>query len=134
MPFISFLAFVRSLAGYDQLLDEENGAARLGVIGATTLLGYTIGSLRGRLFKKIFYSSLGLAGSAALCFPEESNEILKEAKKEGKELYNIAVNFVNGGRRRKRYETVPYLIFSSFPAEPAVEKMEVKKLTTDKPE
>ena len=85
------------LAGYDQLLDEENGAARLGVIGATTLLGYTIGSLRGRFFKKIFYSTLGLAGSAAVCFPAESNEILKEAKKEGMDLYEIAVNFINGG-------------------------------------
>ena len=83
----------------------------MGAVGLGTLFGYTIGSFRGRILKKIFYSTIGFAGSAALAFPKESSEVLEEAKEEGMKLYAIGVNFVNGGRLRFcfRYRNVVFL-------------------------
>lgn len=81
---------------YNDLMEEDNGAARLGVIAAGGLLGYTVGALRGRLFKKLFYSTLGFGGSAAICYPREANALSKEALEEGRQIGLIAYNFVTG--------------------------------------
>eukprot|EP00095_Tigriopus_kingsejongensis_P004398 maker-scaffold93_size381549-snap-gene-1.18 protein:Tk04398 transcript:maker-scaffold93_size381549-snap-gene-1.18-mRNA-1 annotation:"apolipoprotein o-like" len=83
-------------SSYSQLLDEDNGAARLGVIAAGGLLGYTIGAIRGRFLKKIYYSTLGFGGSAAMCFPQEANTLSRDALEEGRKLGLIGYNFVTG--------------------------------------
>jgi hypothetical protein len=49
------------------------------------------------MFKKLFYSMSGFAGSAAICYPKEANQLLLEAVEEGKRLSSIAKNFVQGG-------------------------------------
>ncbi|XP_059086673.1 uncharacterized protein LOC131883254 [Tigriopus californicus] len=85
-----------SKGAYNDLMEEDNGAARLGVIAAGGLLGYTVGALRGRLFKKLFYSTLGFGGSAAVCYPQEANALSKEALDEGRQIGLIAYNFVTG--------------------------------------
>ena len=84
-------------AAYAQLLEEDNQVARAGVIAAGGVLGLLIGSLRGRFFKKLTYTTLGLGGGAALCYPQEAREIGNEAYAEAKRYGTIGVNFVQGG-------------------------------------
>lgn len=82
---------------YRQILEPENGLMRWGVIGGGALFGYAIGAMRGRFFKKLFYTSLGVASTSAACYPRTAAELTKEAWEESKKLGQIAANFVNGG-------------------------------------
>lgn len=92
----------------DQLRVEENLPMRVGFIAAGGMLGYLVGALRGRFFKKLIYSSVGLGASSALCYPNEANELTSELMSEAKKLKAVAVNFVNGGTDTKiRSSTEP---------------------------
>ena len=76
---------------------QEDPAMQAGFIGFGGLLGLTIGALRGRFFKKLFYTTLGAGGATAICYPNETKALADEAKVEGEKLGQIAYNFINGG-------------------------------------
>ena len=88
-------------ATYQQILDEENVALRAGVIAGGGALGFLIGALRGRAFKKIFYTTIGVGATAAACYPEEAKVLAGEAEAEGMRAGQIAYNFVFGGKNVK---------------------------------
>jgi hypothetical protein len=81
----------------DQLHDENNSAMRLGFIAGGGLVGYLVGALRGRMVRKLFYSSLGMASVAGFCYPKEAKELANEAWVEANKATLIAYNFVQGG-------------------------------------
>ena len=71
---------------------------QIGFISAGGLLGLTIGALRGRFFKKLFYTTLGAGGATAICFPKEAEALGKELQVEAEKAGQIAYNFVQGGK------------------------------------
>ena len=87
-----------SAATYQQLLEEDNVALRAGVIGGAASIGYMMGALRGRIFRRLFYASLGAGTAAAVCYPEEAKVLAAEAETEGMRAGQIAYNFVFGGK------------------------------------
>jgi len=87
-----------SASTYDQLLQPENAPMRAAFIGTGGLLGYMLGAIRGRFFRKLFYSGIGIAATSAACYPKEANQLSSEALEEGKRLGNIAANFVKGAQ------------------------------------
>ena len=81
-----------------QLLLPENAPMRAALIGAGGLLGYTMGAIRGRLFRKLSYTGMGVAAASAACYPREAKELSSEALEDAKCIGNIAVNFVTGAQ------------------------------------
>ena len=79
-----------------QLLDEENVALRAGFIAGGGLLGLMVGALRGRMLKKLFYTSLGAGGASAIVYPKEAVDIGNQLMDEGEKYAMIAYNFVVG--------------------------------------
>lgn len=65
-------------------------------VAGTTIFGYAFGALRGRFFKRLFYSSVGLLGGAAAMKPVEFNAVAAEARVEAEKAAAIAYNFVKG--------------------------------------
>nr|AQS22689.1 putative MICOS complex subunit MIC27 isoform X2 [Pseudodiaptomus poplesia] len=86
------------LAGaYNQLLEEENVAARAGVIAGCGAIGLVVGAMRGRMLKKLFYTTIGTGAGAAACYPTEAALLSAEAYSEARKATLIACNFVAGG-------------------------------------
>ena len=71
---------------------------RAALIGAGGLLGYTMGAVRGRFFRKLSYTGMGVAAPSAVCYPREAKELSSEALEDAKCIGNIAVNFVTGAQ------------------------------------
>jgi hypothetical protein len=88
-PFI-FVATLRDLR------DENNSALRIGFIAGGGFLGYTVGALRGRLYRKVLYAGLGAAVAAGACCPEETNAVADRAYVEASNTAKVAYNFVRG--------------------------------------
>lgn len=65
---------------------------RMGAIGIGGLAGLILG-LRGRMFKRIVYSSTGAITMAAICYPKKTEEGFNMAK----HYVNVGYNFVYGG-------------------------------------
>ena len=87
-----------SSVAYNQLREEENLPARLALISATGLLGLMVGSIRGRLFKKVLYSGLGAGAGATFCYPDEAKETGDMVYQEGRKTALVAYNFITGGK------------------------------------
>ena len=71
---------------------------RFALIGAGGLLGYAMGAVRGRFFRKLSYTGIGVAAASAVCYPREAKELSSEALEDAKCIGNIAVNFVTGAQ------------------------------------
>jgi len=69
--------------------NEASTPAKAGVIVGTGLVGMLLASRRG-IFKKLLYTSLGVAGGASICYPNEAKESvdigLYIAKNKGPQL------------------------------------------------
>jgi len=85
-----------SQGAYSQLLEEENLAARVGVIAGAGTLGLVVGSLRGRILKRLVYTGFGLGAGAAVCYPIEANQAADEAYEAATKNALAAYNFVAG--------------------------------------
>ena len=87
-----------SSVAYYQLREEENLPARLALISTAGLLGLMVGSLRGRIFKKVLYSGLGAGAGASFCYPDEAKEAGDMVYQEGRRTALVAYNFITGGK------------------------------------
>jgi len=85
-----------SMVAYNQLTEEENLPARIGVITGAGAFGLAIGTLRGRLPKRIFYTLIGSGGATAFCYPEQASEIGNTCYEEGRKNLLIAQKFITG--------------------------------------
>jgi len=85
-----------STAAHYQLLDEDNLPARVGLIAGTGLVGLLVGSLRGRMLKRIVYTMVGTGGGAAVCYPEYAREGGELVYQEGRKNVMVAYNFLAG--------------------------------------
>jgi len=85
-----------SQGAYNQLLDEDNVAARVGLIAGAGSLGLLVGVLRGRMMKRLLYTGVGLGTGTAVCYPEPAAEIGGKVYSEGRRTAMIAYNFVTG--------------------------------------
>eukprot|EP00092_Neocalanus_flemingeri_P102974 GFUD01131718.1.p1 GENE.GFUD01131718.1~~GFUD01131718.1.p1 ORF type:complete len:246 (+),score=116.90 GFUD01131718.1:43-780(+) len=85
-----------SSAAHYQLLEEDNLPARVGVIAGTGLVGLMVGSLRGRLMKRLVYTLVGAGGGAAVCYPEQAREGGEMVYQEGRKNVMVAYNFIAG--------------------------------------
>merc|ERR1719339_106033 len=83
-----------STGAYNQLTEEENLPARVGVITGAGLLGLAVGALRGRLLKRVMYTMAG--AGAAVCYPEQAREGGDMVYQEGRKNIMIAYNMVAG--------------------------------------
>ena len=87
-----------STGAYNQLTEEENLPARLALISVTGLLGLMVGSLRGRIFKKVLYSGLGTGAGIAFCYPEDAKEGADMVYDEGRKAASVGYSFITGGQ------------------------------------
>ena len=87
-----------STGAYNQLTEEENLPARLALISVTGLLGLMVGSLRGRIFKKVLYSGLGTGAGIAFCYPEDAKEGADMVYEEGRKAALVGYSFITGGQ------------------------------------
>ena len=87
-----------STGAYNQLTEEENLPARLALISVTGLLGLMVGSLRGRIFKKVLYSGLGTGAGIAFCYPEDAKEGADMVYDEGRKAALVSYSFITGGQ------------------------------------
>ena len=87
-----------STGAYNQLTEEENLPARLALISVTGLLGLMVGSLRGRIFKKVLYSGLGTGAGIAFCYPEDAKEGADMVYDEGRKAALVGYSFITGGQ------------------------------------
>jgi len=85
-----------SIGAYNELLDEDNLLARVGVVTSSAALGLVIGTIRGRLLKRVVYTSLGAGIGSALCYPETAQTLSGDAYTEIRKKGLIAYNFING--------------------------------------
>jgi len=85
-----------SQGAYNQLLDEDNLAGRVGVIAGGATLGLLVGLLRGRFIKRVFYTTIGAGIGASISYPAEAKQLSDEAYTETRKKAMIAYNFVNG--------------------------------------
>merc|ERR1711915_33217 len=81
---------------YNQLLEEDNLLARVGVIDGSATLGLLVGVLRGRLAKRVVYTTVGGVTGAAACYPDTASTVGGELYTEIRKKGLIAYNFVNG--------------------------------------
>jgi len=63
-----------------ELREEENVTSRVAVIGGATLVGLTVGSLRGRRASRVFYSLVGVGSGVVVCYPRVGQEVKKLVK------------------------------------------------------
>ena len=87
-----------SSVAYNQLREEENLPARLALISGAGLLGLMVGSLRGRLFKKVLYSTIGAGAGVSFCYPEDAQEAGSVAYEEGRKAVLAGYSLVTGGK------------------------------------
>jgi len=85
-----------SLGAYNQLLDDEGMLARVGVIAGGGALGLVIGTLRGRMLKRLLYTGIGAGAGTAICYPAAVTEAGTQVYGEGRRTALIAYNFVTG--------------------------------------
>jgi len=57
---------------YDQLLEDDNLAARVGVIAGAGTFGLAAGVMRGGRIKRILYTGLGVGTGSAVCYPSQA--------------------------------------------------------------
>ena len=86
-----------STGAYNQLREEENLPARLALISGLGLVGLMVGSLRGRIFKKVFYSGIGAGAGVSICYPEDAREAANTVYEEGAKAALVGYNIVTGG-------------------------------------
>lgn len=80
----------------DNLREPDNANERYAVIGAGAILGL-IFSLRGRFFKKLVYTSSGAGAAAAVCYPNEAEEVKHQVVEFYKEYSSIVYHFSHAG-------------------------------------
>merc|ERR1719186_2519905 len=85
-----------SSAAYYQLTEEDNLPARVGVIAGTGMVGLVVGSLRGRLLKRLVYTMVGAGAGAAVCYPEQAREGGEQVYQEGRKNVMLAYNLIAG--------------------------------------
>ncbi|XP_059608387.1 MICOS complex subunit Mic27 [Phlebotomus argentipes] len=77
------------------LNEEQNTIPRIGAVAIGGLTGFIFG-LRGGIFRRLFYGSIGAGAIAAVCYPKEAEKVTQEALTEAKKYSTIAVNFIYG--------------------------------------
>ena len=87
-----------STGAYNQLREEENLPARLALISGAGLLGLMVGSLRGRIFKKLLYSGIGTGTGVAFCYPEDAREGADIVYEEGRKAALASYSLITGGQ------------------------------------
>uniref|UniRef100_A0A182MHH9 MICOS complex subunit n=1 Tax=Anopheles culicifacies TaxID=139723 RepID=A0A182MHH9_9DIPT len=84
---------------------------RVGAIAIGGLAGLIFG-LRGGLFKRIIYTSIGAGGVASICYPQEAEMYAQHGLVEAKKYATIGYNFVYGvkpGDKQLELPTIPQL-------------------------
>lgn len=88
---------IENADGLIKYLGEEDATApKAGAIALGGLTGIIFG-LRGGLFKKTLYGTVGAGIMASICYPKEAKEYSEIAYEEGKKYATIAYNFAYGG-------------------------------------
>ncbi|XP_075235873.1 MICOS complex subunit 26/27 isoform X2 [Lycorma delicatula] len=77
-----------------QLREPENANLRYGVIGGGGLVGLLF-SLRGGIFKKVFYTSAGALAMAAVCYPVEADEYSSKVYQALQDYSRFTYHFTN---------------------------------------
>eukprot|EP00092_Neocalanus_flemingeri_P008332 GFUD01008984.1.p1 GENE.GFUD01008984.1~~GFUD01008984.1.p1 ORF type:complete len:266 (+),score=97.29 GFUD01008984.1:37-834(+) len=88
---------------HNQLLDEENLLARVGVIGGAGLVGLVVGSFRGRRLTRLGYTLLGGGAGAVVCYPHLGEKV----GRAGKEGVAMVGQLVTGGKFEPVSVSVP---------------------------
>jgi len=96
MNYVIETGVAHSQGAYNQLLEEDNLAGRVGVIAGGATLGLIVGLLRGRFIKRVLYTTLGAGIGASISYPAEAKQLSEEAYTETRKKAMIAYNFVNG--------------------------------------
>lgn len=81
---------------FDYLNEPENSLPRAGAIALGAASGFVIG-LRHGFIRRIFYTSIGGAVLASICYPKEAEIYAQKGLAEAKTWTTIGVNFVYGG-------------------------------------
>lgn len=84
------------------LAEEENTTPKYGAIAIGGLAGYIFG-LRGGLFRRAVYSTVGALGMASICYPKEAAQYYQLSVLEAKRYAVIGYNFAYGGKHIKLY-------------------------------
>ena len=92
-----------STGAYNQLREEENLPARLALISGTGLLGLLVGSLRGRIVKKVLYSGIGAGAGITFCYPDDAKDGAGMAYEEGRKAALVGYSFITGGQSVQRF-------------------------------
>uniref|UniRef100_A0A1B0CLJ4 MICOS complex subunit n=2 Tax=Lutzomyia longipalpis TaxID=7200 RepID=A0A1B0CLJ4_LUTLO len=77
------------------LNEEQNTIPRIGAVAIGGLTGFIFG-LRGGIFRRLFYGSLGAGAIAAICYPKEAEKVSQQGLAEAKKYSTIAINFAYG--------------------------------------
>lgn len=80
----------------DYLREERNILQRIGAIGAGSLFGYTLGIRKG-FFKRFLFTVSGSVTAAAICYPSDAEDYLKQSSVLSKKYVIIGYHFLNGG-------------------------------------
>jgi len=99
---------------YNQLLEEDNVLGRVGVIAGMGTIGFMVGFVRGRLLKRILYTSVGAGSGSAICYPDDTQQITTSFYSEARKKAMIAYNFVNGVEYQEQGGAESRLIASSI--------------------
>ncbi|XP_055541957.1 MICOS complex subunit MIC27 isoform X2 [Wyeomyia smithii] len=93
----------------DYLNQEDNTLPRVGAIAIGGLSGLIFG-LRGGFFRRLLYTSIGGAGVASICYPQEAEMYAQHGLVEAKKYATIGYNFVYGvkpGDQQLELPTIP---------------------------
>jgi hypothetical protein len=72
---------------YQLLLDEKNTVGKAAFVTAGGLVGLTLALRRG-VFRKLIYGTVGVASTAAICYPQKAHETAQVG-------FYIAINKLN---------------------------------------
>lgn len=84
------------------LAEEENTTPKYGAIAIGGLAGYIFG-LRGGLFRRAIYGTVGALGMASICYPKEASQYYQLTVLEVKRYAVIGYNFAYGGKHIKLF-------------------------------
>ncbi len=59
-------------ATLDQMQEPDNAPMRVAAVATGGLFGYVVGALRGKLLKRMLFTTFGAGSVAAIVYPEEA--------------------------------------------------------------
>ena len=90
---------MKRFLGFYKYLGQEDTTAtyKVGAVAIGSLAGY-ISALRGGLFRKVLFTSVGGLGMASICYPKEAVYYTNALKSETTKYARIGYHFYHGGK------------------------------------